>query len=110
MVARVTLAEIDTVRMPVELAIERFDELVVPALRDQDGFEGFYLLTTREGKGMVLSFWRDEEAAEASLSSGHYAAQLEKFVTLFRAPPGREQYDVSLADGSAIALSYGLSR
>jgi heme-degrading monooxygenase HmoA len=97
MIARVTLAEVDTVRIPMEEATERFAEFVAPALQEQEGFEGFYLLTTPEGKGMVVSFWADEEAAKASLQSGYYDAQLQKFVTFFRAPPGREQYDVSLA-------------
>jgi len=101
MVARVTLAEVDTLRIGIQEAVQRFDELVVPSLAEQDGFEGFFLLTTPEGKGLVLTFWTNEEAAEASLASGHYAQQLEKFLTFFRAPPGREQYDVALCDAPA---------
>ena len=102
MVARITLAEVDTVRMSVETAVERFEELVVPALADQEGFEGFYLLTTEEGKGVVLTFWAGEEEAEASVSSGFYAEQLQKFMTFFNAPAGREHYDVALADPPAV--------
>jgi heme-degrading monooxygenase HmoA len=102
MVARLTLAEIDTLRMSIETAVERFKELVVPAFADQEGFEGFYLLTTAEGKGVVLTFWASDEDAEASLSSGFYAEQLEKFMTFFSSPPGREQYDVALAEFPAI--------
>jgi Antibiotic biosynthesis monooxygenase len=105
MIARITLAEIDTVRIGVDAAVDRFRELVVPALEEQDGFEGFLLLTTPEGKGLVMTFWITEQAAEASLTSGYYATQLEKFVTFFRAPPGREQYEVALAEASAIAIS-----
>ena len=30
--------------------------------------------------------------------SGYYAEQVRKFVTLFRSPPGRETYDVGIAD------------
>jgi hypothetical protein len=101
MVARITLAEIDTVRMSAETAVERFKELVVPALGEQEGFEGVYLLTTAEGKGVVLTFWASDEDAEASLSSGFYADQLEKFMTFFNSPPGREQYDVAFADHPA---------
>ncbi len=104
MIARVTLAEIDTLRIPMDQAVERFAELVAPALEEQEGFEGFYLLTTPEGKGMVVSFWADEDAAETSLQSGYYLAQLQKFVTFFRAPPGRTKYEVSLAHSPA-ALS-----
>jgi heme-degrading monooxygenase HmoA len=104
-VARVTLAEIDTVRMSMAAAVERFRELIVPALADQDGFEGFYLLTTDQGKGIVLTFWTDDEAAEHSLESGYYAEQLRKFVTFFSAPPGREQYAVSLGDAPVLVAS-----
>jgi heme-degrading monooxygenase HmoA len=98
MVARVTLAEIDAVRTRVEDAVQLFEDSVVPALREQDGYEGVYVLTTPEGKALVMTFWDDEEAARAGVSSGHYARQLEKFVTFFRAPPGRETYDVVVAD------------
>ena len=104
MFARTTLAEIDTLRIGIDLAVERFRDLVVPALEEQEGFEGFYLLTTPQGKGLVLTFWADEAAAEASVASGHYADQLEKFVTFFGAPPGREHYEVALAEAPAIAI------
>ena len=40
MVARVTLAEIDTVRMRLEDAIELFERSVLPALWEQDGLRG----------------------------------------------------------------------
>jgi heme-degrading monooxygenase HmoA len=98
MVARVTLAEVDTVRMRLETMIERFKESVVPAQREQPGYCGCYVLTTPEGKALVLTLWEDAEAAEASLTGGHYERQLEKFVTVYRAPPGRDAYDVVIAD------------
>jgi heme-degrading monooxygenase HmoA len=104
LVARITFAEIDTVRISLAGAIERFRDLVVPALMEQEGLEGFYLLTTEEGKGVVLTFWADDEAAEATLASGYYAEQLEKFVTLFGSPPGREHYTVSMAEAPAVAV------
>ena len=104
MIARTTLAEIDTLRIGIDAAVERFRELVVPALEEQEGFEGFYLLTTSDGKGLVLTFWTDEDAAEASVASGHYVQQLAKFVTFFGAPPGREHYEVALAEVPAIAI------
>jgi heme-degrading monooxygenase HmoA len=98
MVARVTLAEIDAVRMSVASAVRLFEETVAPELEQQDGYEGCYVLTTPHGKALVLTFWRDDEAAEASLESGLYAAQVQKFVTVIKSPPGRETYDVSVAD------------
>ena len=98
MVARVTLAEIDAVRMSVARAVERFEESVIPELQQEPGYQGCYVLTTPEGKALAITFWTDDEAAERSLASGLYAAQVDKFVTLMRTPPGREMYEVSIVD------------
>ena len=53
-----------------------------------------------EGQALVLTFWESEEAADAGLagSRSFYGEQVEKFVTLFRASPGRETYEVLLAE------------
>jgi heme-degrading monooxygenase HmoA len=106
MIARVTLAEIDAVRMSVDQAVTLFRESVVPALREQEGYEGVYVLLSDEGKVLALTFWDSEEAAEAGIAGGRsfYAEQIEKFVTLYRSPPGREEYDVVLADAPAVAI------
>jgi heme-degrading monooxygenase HmoA len=101
MVARVTLAEIDTVRLPLADAVELYEESILPELRELDGYEGCYVLVTPEGKAQALTFWRDAEAAEAGVASGAYAAQLQKYVAVFRAPPGRELYEVAVADAPA---------
>jgi heme-degrading monooxygenase HmoA len=101
MVARVTLAEIDTVRMSLEDAIERFEELVLPGLREEEGYEGVYVLTTPEGKALVMSLWDSAEDAERTFETGFYQSQVEKFLMLFQAPPGRERYDVAVVDTAA---------
>jgi len=100
MVVRATAAEIDTVRMSVERAVDLFRESVVPALRGQDGYEGAYVLLSDEGKALVLTFWESDEAATAGLEGGRsfYAEQIEKFVTIYRSPPGRELYRVAFSD------------
>jgi hypothetical protein len=100
MVARVTLAEIDAVRMSVDQAVALFRDSVVPALREQDGYEGVYVLFSDEGKVLAVTFWASEEAADAGIAGGRsfYSEQIEKFVTLHRSPPGREMYDVVIAD------------
>jgi heme-degrading monooxygenase HmoA len=107
MVARVTLAEIDAVRMSVESAVDLFRESVVPALREQEGFEGVYVLLSDTGKVLALTFWESEEAADAGIagSRSFYAEQVGKFVTLYRSAPGREMYDVVLADAPAATVS-----
>ena len=104
MYARATLFEIDTVRLDLDAAVERFGDSVLPELREQPGFEGVYVLATPDGKGLVLSLWDSAEDADAALRQGFYAAQIDKFVTVFRAPPGREGYDVLLAEAPAPAL------
>jgi heme-degrading monooxygenase HmoA len=106
MIARVTLAEIDTVRTSADGAVEHFRDSVVPALRDQDGYEGVYVLLSPEGKALVLTLWASEQDADAGLvgAGGFYAEQVAKFVTIYRSPPGREEYEVVLADVPATAI------
>jgi heme-degrading monooxygenase HmoA len=103
MVARVTLAEVDTVRASLDDAIDVYERSVLPALQEEEGYLGAYVLATPEGKALVLTFWADEETATAGLESGFYAEQVEKFVTFYRTPPGRELYDVVLAEAPAVA-------
>jgi heme-degrading monooxygenase HmoA len=105
-VARATVAEIDPVRMSVDQAVELFRESVVPALREQEGYEGVYVLLSPEGKVLALTFWRDEEAADAGIAGGRsfYEEQIQKFVTIYRSPPGRETYDVVVADAPTAAF------
>jgi heme-degrading monooxygenase HmoA len=100
MVARATLAEIDPVRQSPHQAIAVFEESVVPALREQDGYQGCYVLLSEEGKVLVLTFWESDEKARASQLSGFYQAQIEKLsdFVFFSSSPGREGYDVVVAD------------
>jgi len=101
MIARVTLADVDAVRTSLAEALELFRASVSPALAEQNGYEGCYVLTTPEGKALVVTVWRDEEAADAGLRNGYYAEQVAKFGTFYRSPPGRETYDVGIADAPA---------
>jgi heme-degrading monooxygenase HmoA len=104
MVARVTLAEVDTVRVSLEEAIELYKASVIPAMQEQDGYEGACVLATPEGKALVISFWESEEASEAGIKSGFYAEQVQKFVTSYRAAPGRESYDVVIAEMPGVKI------
>lgn len=98
MFARVTLADVDTVRVPLGEAIELYKASVIPAMQEQEGYEGVCVLATPEGKAMVITFWESAEASETGIRSGFYAEQVQKFVTFYRAVPGREGYDVVIAD------------
>jgi heme-degrading monooxygenase HmoA len=98
MYARATLFDIDTVRVSIEAALERFREVILPSLRDAPGYRGVYALTTPEGKGILLSLWERREDAEAGVASGFYDEQVQKFVSAYRSPPGRESYEVTFAE------------
>jgi hypothetical protein len=91
--SRVTLLEIDTLRVDVEDVLERFEDEILPRVREMPGYEGVAVMVTPEGKGMV---WDSEEAVEAS--AGLAASAVEEFVTVYRAPPGREHYRVAYAE------------
>ncbi len=98
MFARVTLFEIDTLRTSLDDALEQFKELIVPEARKQEGYEGMYVMRTAEGKGVIMSLWASEEAAAAGVTSGYYDEQVAKFMAVFRAPAGREHYEVVFAE------------
>jgi len=102
MFARVTPFEIDTLRISLDDALERFKELIVPEARKREGYEGMYVMRTPEGKGLIMSLWSSEEAATAGVTNGYYDEQVTKFVALFRAPPGREHYEVVFAEAPGI--------
>jgi heme-degrading monooxygenase HmoA len=105
MVARVTIAEIDPVRQDPRRAVTRFEDELIPALHEQEGYEGCYVLLSDEGKVLVVTFWSSEETALATRTSGFYAAQIEKLsdFVVYRSAPGREGYDVVVADAPVSA-------
>ena len=100
MVVRATEAEIDVVRTNPADAVALFKASVIPALQEQEGYEGCYVLLSEEGKMLVLSFWTSDETARATRLSGFYKEQIEKFADLvvYRQAPGREAYDVVIAE------------
>jgi len=103
MYSRVTLLEIDTVRIDLDDAVARFREEVIPGLKQQAGYEGCLVLTTPEGKAILITLWETEEAVKAA--AGFAAGELERFMLLFKSPPGREHYQVAcceLPEGAVI--------
>lgn len=97
--SRVTLLEVDVLRNDLDEAVERFKADVLPALREQEGYEGVLVMANPEGPGMIVTFWRDQQAMAAA--GGFATAALERFATIFRSPPGREHYDVRVLDAPA---------
>jgi len=102
MYSRVTLLEIDTVRTSIGEAAALFKDTVLPELREQDGYEGVVVLATPEGKGMIITVWRTEEAA--ANAAGFATEVLERHVALFKAPPGREYYEVAFAEMPGVTV------
>jgi hypothetical protein len=102
MYSRVTLLEIDTLRITIPEAVAMFEERVLPQLREQDGYEGVVVLANEDGKAMLVSVWEDEEAAQTS--AGFAAHALDDFATMFRSPPGREGYDVVFAEMPGVTV------
>ncbi|MFL6041491.1 MAG: hypothetical protein ACJ740_08815 [Gaiellales bacterium] len=96
MYSRVTLLEVDTLRTSMEDAETLFCDRVLPGLQEQEGFEGVLVLSTAEGRGIIVTLWATEEAAADP--GGFSTEALERFATLFRSPPGREYYRVAVAE------------
>lgn len=95
--ARTTQLEVDTVRVSIDDAVALFETEVLPRLREQTGFLGVYVLANPSGSAMLVSFWESAADADVGGAGGWYPAVLDEYVTLFRAPPGRERYEVRLA-------------
>ena len=91
-------------RAGVDEAVQRFREEVLPELCAQEGYLGVVALATPEGKGAIITFWETEE--EARDASGFASTQLERYVTIFASPPGRETYQVMLAEIASIGLAH----
>lgn len=103
MYARATLLEIDALRTSVREALGVFEQDVLPRLRDQPGYEGVLVCSTADGKGMLVTLWASAEAAEPEGEHGFYAQTLERHMTLFRAPPDRQSYEVLFAEAPALS-------
>ena len=70
MYARVT--EFDGFGERLDEYLERVDELVLPPLREADGYSGYLSLVDREaGRVVVVSLWRTQKQMRASLPLVH---------------------------------------
>jgi hypothetical protein len=92
------LLEIDTLRIDTKAAVEMFRSEVLPVLEQQPGYSGVLVLTTPEGHSALMSFWETSEQATTDALSGFYPESLERYMTLFKSPPGRARYELAYAD------------
>jgi hypothetical protein len=104
MYSRVTQLDIDTLRLGVGEAVVLVRREVLPRLRQQEGYEGVYLLTTPDGHGLLVSLWSTAEAAGAGEDARFYPEALEAYLTLVRSPPIRGPYEVAFADAPALVI------
>jgi quinol monooxygenase YgiN len=78
-------------------AILLYQDSVVAAARQQQGFKGALLLTdAATNKAIAISLWQSEAQLSASESSGYLQEQLSQFESIFAAPPVIERYEVSV--------------
>lgn len=98
MFARVTQFEIDTLRIGLNEALERFKETILPEVQKLPGYRGVFVMHTPEGKGLLVSLWTTAEAAQKGVESGYYDEQVAKFLMFVRQPPGRDHYEVVFSE------------
>ena len=98
MFARVTRFEAASRDVDLDAVQGTFERLVVPEMRKQPGYEGCYLLRTREGAGLVVALWESEDAMRSSETGGAYAEHVERFRSLLGRRSVVESYEVAYAD------------
>jgi heme-degrading monooxygenase HmoA len=93
--ARVVLGRIKLERQ--EEAINTYKEHVVPAARQQKGFNNIHLLTDPEtSKFISITIWETEEDMIAGEAGNYLQEQLAKIGALFVAPPTIQHYTVAV--------------
>ncbi len=77
-------------------AVRIYQDRVVPAAREQEGFRGALMLTDPgTGEGLSISLWNSEEDMHASEASGFYHSKLSELEAFFISTPVRKHYEVS---------------
>jgi len=86
----------ETHPMNVGEAVRIYQDRVLPAAREQEGFRGAFMLTDQDtGEGLSISLWDSEEDMHASEASGFYHRKLNELDALFISTPVRKHYEVS---------------
>src|SRR3954467_4387488 len=98
MVARVTQVQMDPA--DIEGSVRLFDESVVPAAQQEEGFLGALLLVREDGRALAIDICDTFEHMRANEHNGFYQAQVRKFADRIVEAPRREFYDVKVAKGA----------
>jgi quinol monooxygenase YgiN len=95
MYARVVSNQIQPGKMDQWLDLIR--ESVVPAHKEQNGFQGLVALVDREhDKSIGYSMWTSPADLAASETSGNYQEQIAKLGGVLAGPSAREVYEVTV--------------
>jgi heme-degrading monooxygenase HmoA len=82
--------------MNVREAVRIYQDRILPAAREQEGFRSALLLTDPDtGEGLSISLWDSEDDMHASEASGFYHSKLGELDALFISTPVRKHYEVS---------------
>ena len=97
MVARVTHVSVSP--EDVEESVRLFDESVIPAAEQEDGFMGVLLLARSDGRALVIDLCDTLEHMRENERNGFYQTQVAKLADKVTGRPSREFYDVRVAKG-----------
>ena len=97
MVARVTHVRVKP--EDVEESVRLFDESVVPAAEQEEGFMGALLLVRPDGTALAIDLADTLDNAHANERNGFYQSQVKKFAGKIIDHPKREFYEVKVAKG-----------
>ncbi len=97
MFARVTFVQV----APEDVgdSIRLFDESVIPAAREEEGFQGAMLLVRENGEAMAIDLADTLEHLQANERSGFYQSQVDKFRDKIVGHPRREVFRVAVSKG-----------
>jgi hypothetical protein len=97
MVARVTRVRVNP--EDIDESVRLFDESVIPAAKQEEGFRGALLLMRSNGEALAIDLADSLEHAQANERSGFYQSQITKFAGKIVERPTREIYEVRVAKG-----------
>jgi hypothetical protein len=76
-----------------------FDQSVIPAAEQEEGFMGAILLARSDGHGLVIDLCDTLEHMRQNEHNGFYQTQVAKFAEKLIGHPSREFYEVRVAKG-----------
>lgn len=90
------VVSLEMLPMNIGEAVRIYQDRVVPAAREEEGFRGALMLTDPDtGEGLSISLWNSEDEMHASEASGFYHRKLAELEALFISTPVRKHYEVS---------------